>query len=30
MMICLFLRLSTVRILPRAADHAKKAALKGA
>jgi len=30
MMICLFLRLSTVRILPRAADHAKKAALEGA
>jgi hypothetical protein len=30
MMICLFLRLSTVRILPRAADHAKKVTLEGA
>jgi hypothetical protein len=29
MMICLFLRLSTVRILPRAADQAKKTALEG-
>jgi hypothetical protein len=30
MITCIFLRLSTVRILPRAADHAKKAALEGA
>jgi len=30
MMILLFLRLSTVSILPRAADHEKKAALEGA
>jgi hypothetical protein len=30
MMICLCLRLSTVRILHRATDHAKKAALEGA
>jgi hypothetical protein len=29
-MICLFLRLSTRKILPRAADHEKKAALEGA
>jgi hypothetical protein len=28
-MICLFLRLSTVRILPRAVDYAKKAAIVG-
>jgi len=30
MMIFLFLRLSAVRIFPRAADHAKKASLGGA
>jgi hypothetical protein len=30
MTICHFLRLSTVRILPRDANHAKKAALEGA
>jgi hypothetical protein len=30
MMICLFLRLSTIRIFPKVADHEKKAALEGA
>jgi hypothetical protein len=30
MIMCLFLRLSIVRILPRAADHVKKAVLRGA
>jgi hypothetical protein len=30
MIMCLFLRLFKVRILPRAADHVKKAALGGA
>jgi hypothetical protein len=30
MIICLFLRLSTIRILPRAIDHTKKAALERA
>jgi hypothetical protein len=30
MMICLFLRLSTIKILPRAANHVKNAALEGA
>lgn len=29
MMICFFLRLSTIRILPRAADHEKKATIEG-